>query len=139
MPVLSNARHERFAQELATGKSASEAYGLAGFKPDRGAACRLSAKVNIRSRISELQGKAAERALITVESLTDDLARIAKKAEELDGAPGLAVARAAKMDIAKLNGLIIEKQEVTATVRDISDEPMTPEAWAETHATERTH
>jgi phage terminase small subunit len=35
MPVLSNPKHERFAQELAKGKTADEAYQLAGCKPNR--------------------------------------------------------------------------------------------------------
>jgi phage terminase small subunit len=35
MPVLKNARHEKFAQALAKGKSATDAYNEAGFKPHR--------------------------------------------------------------------------------------------------------
>jgi hypothetical protein len=33
MPVLKNPRHERVAQLLAGGKTATEAHQLAGFKP----------------------------------------------------------------------------------------------------------
>lgn len=36
-------RHERFAAARASGMSASEAYGAAGFRPHRGNASRLSA------------------------------------------------------------------------------------------------
>jgi phage terminase small subunit len=32
MPGLKNARHERFAQEVAQGKSAGEAYRTAGYR-----------------------------------------------------------------------------------------------------------
>jgi phage terminase small subunit len=32
MPGLKNARHERFAQQIAQGKSAVEAYRLAGYR-----------------------------------------------------------------------------------------------------------
>ena len=32
MPTLRNPRHERFAQELATGKTADAAYVLAGYR-----------------------------------------------------------------------------------------------------------
>jgi hypothetical protein len=32
MPALKNVRHERFAQETAQGKSAGEAYRLAGYR-----------------------------------------------------------------------------------------------------------
>lgn len=35
MTVLPNARHESFAQALAKGKSAAEAYMEAGYKADR--------------------------------------------------------------------------------------------------------
>ena len=47
MPVLKNARHERFAQALARGMTATEAYTTAGYKCDRTAASRLSTNVNI--------------------------------------------------------------------------------------------
>ncbi|MDI4239580.1 hypothetical protein OZ411_43140 [Bradyrhizobium sp. Arg237L] len=36
MRVLTNTKQERFAQELAKGKIADEAYQLAGCKPNRG-------------------------------------------------------------------------------------------------------
>jgi phage terminase small subunit len=35
MPPLENSRHERFVQTLFEGKSADEAYALAGYKPHR--------------------------------------------------------------------------------------------------------
>jgi len=35
MPILEDPRHEAFARELTKGKSATEAYEIAGFKPDR--------------------------------------------------------------------------------------------------------
>lgn len=64
MSVLSNARHERFCQELAKGKSADEAYQIAGFRPNRGNASVLKAKQNISKRVAELQAKVAEKAAI---------------------------------------------------------------------------
>jgi len=51
---LKNARHEAFAQALAAGNSASEAYIAAGYKESRSAASRLSAKVNISQRVAEI-------------------------------------------------------------------------------------
>jgi hypothetical protein len=56
---LKNARHERFAQELAKGQSQVEAYAAAGYKPDRGAATRMSANVSVRERLAELQAEVA--------------------------------------------------------------------------------
>lgn len=112
MPTLKNAKHERFAQELATGETAIAAYEAAGYKPDRGAASRLSANVNVGKRVAEIQGRAAVRAEITVASITDRLLAIAAKGEAKDDAAMLGVARASLMDAAKLNGLVIDKSKV---------------------------
>lgn len=61
MPVLDNARHERFAQELAKGKSQADAYIAAGYRGDKTAASRLSTNVNVQARIAELKSAIAER------------------------------------------------------------------------------
>lgn len=113
MPVLKNTRHERFAQELAKGRSQAEAYELAGYKPSRSAAARLAADVNICARLSELQDRVAARTEITVADITARLLAIAAKGETSDEAPKLSVARAALMDAAKLNGLVTDKRELT--------------------------
>ncbi len=63
MRSLKNPKHERFAQELAKGKTADEAYQNAGFKPNRGNAARLKANENIRARVNELQTRVVERVL----------------------------------------------------------------------------
>lgn len=47
MPVLKNARHEKFAQARFEGKTADESYDAAGLKPHRGNASRLSANENV--------------------------------------------------------------------------------------------
>ena len=54
MPTLPNARHERFAQELASGKSLPEAYEVAGFESDRHNAAKLQHSSSISERVSEL-------------------------------------------------------------------------------------
>jgi len=54
MPVLLNPKHERFAQELASGKSAEEAHGLAGYKASRSGASQLKQNLNISNRVAEL-------------------------------------------------------------------------------------
>jgi phage terminase small subunit len=76
MPVLDNARHERFAQELALGKTADEAYVLAGFKANRGNATTLKAKQSIQERVAEILQRGAERAEITEEMVLRELAKI---------------------------------------------------------------
>ena len=69
MPTLRNPRHERFAQGLATGKTADAAYGLAGYRENRSNAARLSANQDIQKRVAEIQSLGAELAAITVETL----------------------------------------------------------------------
>lgn len=54
MTALANPKHERFAQELAKGKTAEESYALAGFKPNRGNASVLKHKQNILDRVTEI-------------------------------------------------------------------------------------
>jgi len=110
MPILANVRHEKFAQELATGKSATEAYRLAGFKPNQPNAARLISNDMVKARVTELQSKSAERVLVTLDSLTQELE------EARAGAMACkqhAAAVTAAMGKAKLHGLLIEKQQLT--------------------------
>lgn len=112
MPVLLNAKHERFAQELAKGKTADEAYQLAGYKANRGNATTLKANQSITDRVAEIMERGALRAELSVASVTESLLRIAEKAEKLGEASGYNVAKAAWMDAAKLHGLVVDKKEV---------------------------
>src|ERR1700722_8881943 len=135
MAPLRNTRHERFAQELATGKSADEAYRSAGYKPDRAHASRLAANGNIRGRVTELQHVAAAEVEITLESLIKEAAAIqelATKAGQYSAAISALIAKA------KLAGLWIERgeQKYTNVNFTVSDEPMSDEEWTETFVTE---
>ena len=56
---LDNARHEVFAQNLARGMSATEAYAKAGYKPSDQHASRLARNGKVRARVAFLQGQAA--------------------------------------------------------------------------------
>ncbi len=47
MPLLDNPRHEIFAQQLAQGKTADEAYALAGYRKSRSNASVLRTNQNI--------------------------------------------------------------------------------------------
>lgn len=109
MAALPNARHERFAQGLAQGKTADEAYQEAGFKPNRGNATRLKANESVGARVAELQGIGAERALVTIESLTQELDEARLHALKDD--KGASAAVSAIMGKAKLHGLLIDKHE----------------------------
>jgi phage terminase small subunit len=55
MPVLPNPRHEKFAQALARGTSASAAYEEAGFKAHRSNAASMARKEHILARVNVLQ------------------------------------------------------------------------------------
>ena len=134
MPVLANAKHERFAQGLAKGLSATEAYTKAGYVGDRTAASRLSTNVNVQRRVSELQEKAAFQVGVTLESLTEELeqARLLAMKDE----KGASAAVAASMGKAKLHGFLVERSENVNHNYEISDQPMTEEEWAKEHATE---
>lgn len=123
MPVLKNAKHERFAQGLAKQLTADDAYTAAGFRANRGNAARLKANESIQARVAELLNRSAERTVITVASITERLLSIATKAEISADAPLLSVARAALMDAAKLNGLVVEKSlSAKTSVEDLLDQ-----------------
>ena len=109
MPVLKNARHELFCQQIAKGKTADEAYALAGYSRDRHHGARLATNGHIRQRIDELLGRAAIRTEVTVESITNmlkedrDLARECKQTS---------AAVAAAKSIGELHGLYVERKSV---------------------------
>lgn len=73
MPALENPKHERFAQELFKGKTQLDAYATAGYRPDDGAAARLSGNVRVKARLAELQNKASDRAEISVAAVLREL------------------------------------------------------------------
>ena len=73
MPVLANQRHEKFAQLLAEGRSASETYVSAGYRANRHNAARLKSFEHVRQRLQELQQAGANRAEITLEGILREL------------------------------------------------------------------
>jgi len=167
MPVLKNPKYEKFAQEVAKGKGIEEAYRLAGYeKPHRQNAHRLMTNDDIKARVAEIQGRAAERAEITAQMVIEELAKIGfanmldyirptdegdayvdlsqltreqaaaiseVTVEDFKGGRGedarevrkikfkLCDKRAALVDIAKISGFIIDRQDHTS-----SDGSMTP-------------
>ena len=63
MAILKNQRHEVFALNVASGKSASEAYRMSGYETTtdtatRANACRLLTNASVQARIKELQSRA---------------------------------------------------------------------------------
>lgn len=106
---LKNARHERFAQELAKGKSVDDAYAAVGYTPNRGNAARLKAKEGILSRLTELQVRTAEKATTTAADIAAQLDEDRSFARNLKQA---AAAVSASLGKAKVLGLIIDRAKV---------------------------
>src|SRR5580700_2844986 len=133
MPTLQHPRHERFAQELAAGKTADAAYVLAGYRANRSNAARLSASRDIQKRVAGIQSLGAERAATTVETLIVEAEAARSKAMGEKG--GAAAAVAAITAKAKLAGVWREKVAQTDPSGEkppryiISDRPMTEEEW----------
>lgn len=144
MLVLSNPRHERFAQELAKGKSAAEAYETAGFSPNRHNAATLARKQHILDRQSELlkerdeqdreaTERAVEAAALSKKWVLDKLvanverAMQAKAATNDDGEPvgeyryeGSVANRALEL-LGKEMGMFIDRREDVTPRRSLSD------------------
>jgi len=76
----------------------------------------------------------ANVAALTLARITEDLLRLAAKNEALESAAGYSAARAALMDAARLNGLLVERAEADLSLRLISDRPLTPEEWSALNA-----
>ncbi|HEY7243379.1 MAG TPA: hypothetical protein VH678_05790 [Xanthobacteraceae bacterium] len=108
MPVLKNPRHERFARLLASGKTAVDAHELAGYKRDDGHASRWARKPEIRARVQEIAGTAAERAAVTVDGLIAKAEAVLAAAME---AGQHSAAIAAIKEIGVLSGKRIERSE----------------------------
>lgn len=76
MTALGNPRHEAFAQGVAKGMTADEAYTAAGYKPNRGNAARMKANESILARIDELIEASASLAEIDLARTLKELVRL---------------------------------------------------------------
>lgn len=117
MPDLTP-KQEAFALafvELGSGAGAyRDAYDVSpDIKPETvwSEASRLLADPKVSARVIELQEAAAERTLVTVESITAELDE-AKTLAQIEKQP--AAMTSAIMGKAKVNGLLIDKQDVTS-------------------------
>lgn len=159
MPALANARHERFARELAGGKSQIEAHEAAGFKPHRGNASSLAQTQSILERVAELQAEqaqiaraatemAAERLSIDREwvlsTLVENVNR-AMQAVEVKDSRGVrtgefkyegSVANQALQLIGKELGMFVDRSENVNINHAVSGDLPTEAEWESEHATE---
>jgi phage terminase small subunit len=111
MSVLRNPRHERFVQYLAQGKSATDAYALAGYKPSRGNASNLLHRPDVSKRLRQIMTKRAVAVAVTAESLIEQNQKVFDAAME---AKQLSAAVGANKEISILAGIRIERSEVGA-------------------------
>jgi hypothetical protein len=116
---LRNTRHEAFAKALferpKTGMTLAQCYESAGYKTKGHAsqtmASRLSFAEHIQTRVSELQGAVASKAVISVESICAEL----DEANAVAKAHGQAGAMVSASTLrAKLAGLLREKVEISS-------------------------
>jgi hypothetical protein len=117
--MLKNPRRERFAQLLASGKTATDAYEEAGYKRSHSNGPALAKTEEIRARVAQISAErwkqeqataaaAAERSAITRQSLVDKLEATRKAADE---AGQFSAAVAAAKEISVLLGIRIERSE----------------------------
>lgn len=133
MPILDNARHERFARALAQGMTQEDAYEEAGYKRSVHHASRLARHGKVQARVAELQERAAAKVEVTLGWLIEQAVGIAKDARQ---AGSYAAAVSAIKEAGVLTGLRVERQsrEHEGHIAVISDEPMSAEEWAAKHA-----
>lgn len=137
MAVLTNSRHERFAQELAAGKSQQQAYVSAGYKAHLSNPSALAKDKRIQARVAELlrereeihsqaTAKAIESQAITktwiIAKLRENAERAlqAIQARDADGNPvgdykyeGSVANRALEL-LGKELGMFIDRKEIGA-------------------------
>jgi hypothetical protein len=124
MPVLPDARYEKFAQCLAKGDTAIKAYTDAGFKPHRPNAARLSTNDNIKTRVAEILGATAKQ--VQDELVWDAKSifkRILRRAEAAAAAGDHKAAIDAEKFIAECFGY---KDSPTLTHEHVNGKPMMP-------------
>lgn len=131
MPILSNHRWERFAQELAKGLVPEEAYQAAGFKPARQNAHRLMTKDDVRARVDELKQRAAADVQVSREWVLEQLIDNASKAKQ---AGDFGPSNQALSLIGKELGMFVERSENVNINHDVSDQPLSEDEWEAQHA-----
>jgi phage terminase small subunit len=129
MAKLRNVRHERFAQDIAAGKSAAQAYLAAGLRADRRSAWRVRHRSDVVRRVDELiqterklerqaMAKAAQRYEVTAERVIGELARIGfANIHDLieigdDGEPRVSLAAISRDEAAALQEVTVEHRQV---------------------------
>ena len=135
MPPLENPKHERFAQALAFGKSAVEAYECAGYRRNRGHASTLRKNPQVLKRVDEIletrgqiQGRgtlaAIERVRISKTTVIEMLLADRELARE-NGQSGAAI-RATEL-LGKELGMFVQHTDNRHTTYERRYSEMSPE------------
>ena len=106
-------RQQRFVGEYLIDLNATQAAIRAGYsgKTAEQQGPRLLGNVGVSAAIAKGQARLAAKQEITAVATTARLMAIADRAEMMACPSALSVARQALMDVAKLNGLIVERHE----------------------------
>jgi hypothetical protein len=116
---LKNARHEKFAQQLAKGITTDDAYVAAGYTHNRGNAARLKANESVLARLGELQARTAEKATTTAADIARQLDEDRAFARKLKQS---SAAVSATMGKAKVLGLLFEQTKQYYDFSKLTDE-----------------
>ena len=109
------AKQEGFTLLLFEGETAADAYRAFYSTKNKKestiheAASRLAANCKVVTRLASLRSKAAERSIVTVQSITEELDENRSLAKKLEQIAAMNVATIAK---AKVNGVAVDKVEV---------------------------
>jgi hypothetical protein len=114
MPILENPRHERYAQEVASGSSQSEAYETAGFRSSTPAATkanasRLMSRPEVRDRVAELQLAQGRQSEI---KRADIIEMLLADRERAHASRQIAAAVRAAEVIGRLLGMFVDRREI---------------------------
>jgi phage terminase small subunit len=118
MGILSNPKHEAFAQALAKGLSQEAAHAEAGYKPSRFTASRLATKDNIQQRVAEIMAAAAKRSAKTLDDVLAEYERIAFTGlskfvrVDADGTPQIDLSQCSPADLDLLSEIQTDRHQM---------------------------
>lgn len=129
MPTLSNARHEKVAQEKAKGNVTNgKAYAAGGYVEHDSNASRLIGNDKVKERIDEIMVEAAKAASLTRSDILRQMQRQSLKAEQA-GQHSAAI-RGSELLGKEVAGMFVERREVS-TPQDTEFAKLSPDEMRE--------
>lgn len=128
--MIKNQRRERFARELAAGKTAKDAYVAAGYSANDSNAAQLSKHPEIQQRLTEINSMATEHAVISKAWILNSLQEVAQRCMG-DKWNAMGANKALEL-LGKEAGMFIERQEVgqPGTFAEMTDDQKRERAMA---------